>query len=540
MLNEEFTPTSMHTYSNFGNVNGIGAVIPAAAPSTPASFYNPSSRGSGDKFNSTLPISLQVVRKTIGFDLVDTFVMPGPTEQLLYVDVVYAGGKINGKPDTPTIIMLKYRGGTNITYQDLINSFNDITTTNNQWYWGVNGNYAVMLQFTGFSTISADSTWRIGQTFNIGGSTPVCDNNITIAQIFDSSEDAYIVRNTSTNVPDNIANGDNITDRAELLKAFEDHLIGYTGAGNFDEQPWTISPHTDILTDGMNREVGETTPYRTLNYQISNVYISAKSKKIAMEITTEMIQDMNRQYAINTVGMSENIMINEISQSINRDILSHLFALGWNNHYNVYVGSHNEFTLNGSLIPKYTTDTTQSFVNKDGVNLEMPVPAFRKFGDAENMATLQKRIYDKILVASSVIQQRGQRGPATFAVVNTLTASIFANAAHYIIAKADNNIVQGKSLYPVGELYGGISLYVDPNMKYNDNRILVGRKGGPEEQGMKLGLYIMAEIISTVAEGTMSPKLACLSRYALVPAGFHPETQYFTFYMNGVSELAVG
>jgi hypothetical protein len=36
------------------------------------------------------------------------------------------------------------------------------------------------------------------------------------------------------------------------------------------------------------------------------------------------------------------------------------------------------------------------------------------------MATLQKRIYDKILVASSVIQQRGQRGPATFAVVNIL------------------------------------------------------------------------------------------------------------------------
>jgi hypothetical protein len=41
--------------------------------------------------------------------------------------------------------------------------------------------------------------------------------------------------------------------------------------------------------------------------------------------------------------------------------------------------------------------------------------------------------------------------------------------------------------------------------------------------------YLMAESVQTIAEGTMAPKVAVKSRFALVEAGFHPETQYITF-----------
>ena len=288
-LNESFTPASMHMFSTINNVNGMGAVIPAAAPSTYATFFDPLSQGSGDKFPSMLPLALQVVKKTIGFDLVDTIVMPGPSIQLAFLDTVYTGGKIAGCPERPLGILLSYRGGDMITRQNLLDSLANITLPTNYLYWGVNGNYAVQMQFMGFSSITAQSAWRIGQMFNIGGTTPVIDNNITLAQIFDGSEDAYIVRNTVGNVPDAITNGDNITVRAELIRAFEDHIIGYTAAGDFDEQPWTVLPHTDILTNGMNREVGETTPYRTLGFRPHNVYLAAKTRQAAIELTTEMI-----------------------------------------------------------------------------------------------------------------------------------------------------------------------------------------------------------------------------------------------------------
>jgi hypothetical protein len=41
--------------------------------------------------------------------------------------------------------------------------------------------------------------------------------------------------------------------------------------------------------------------------------------------------------------------------------------------------------------------------------------------------------------------------------------------------------------------------------------------------------YLMAESVQTIAEGTMAPKIAVKSRFALVEAGFHPETQYVAF-----------
>jgi hypothetical protein len=45
--------------------------------------------------------------------------------------------------------------------------------------------------------------------------------------------------------------------------------------------------------------------------------------------------------------------------------------------------------------------------------------------------------------------------------------------------------------------------------------------------------YLMAESIQTIAEGTMAPKIAVKSRYALVEAGFHPQTQYCTIWVDG-------
>jgi hypothetical protein len=40
--------------------------------------------------------------------------------------------------------------------------------------------------------------------------------------------------------------------------------------------------------------------------------------------------------------------------------------------------------------------------------------------------------------------------------------------------------------------------------------------------------YLMAESVETIAEGTMAPKIAVKSRFALVEAGFHPQTMYYT------------
>jgi hypothetical protein len=138
----------------------------------------------------------------------------------------------------------------------------------------------------------------------------------------------------------------------------------------------------------------------------------------------------------------------------------------------------------------------------------------------------------KILAGGNIIAQRGRRGPANFIVTNIQLATALQDTAQFSFAPINNTINQNNgSLYPVGTI-AGMTVYVDPNMTYDDTRILIGRKGGDEEPGLKFMPYLMAESIQTIAEGTMSPKIAVKTRYALVEAGQWPQTQYYTMYLH--------
>jgi hypothetical protein len=146
--------------------------------------------------------------------------------------------------------------------------------------------------------------------------------------------------------------------------------------------------------------------------------------------------------------------------------------------------------------------------------------------------TVQRRILSKVLAAGNVIAQRGRRGPANFVVTNLQLATAIQDNAQFTAAPLTNAINQNNgSLYPVGTV-AGMTVYVDPNMRFDDTRILIGRKGADEEPGLKFMPYMMAESIQTIAEGTMSPKIAVKSRYALVEAGQLPQTQYYTLFVN--------
>ena len=134
----------------------------------------------------------------------------------------------------------------------------------------------------------------------------------------------------------------------------------------------------------------------------------------------------------------------------------------------------------------------------------------------------------KVLAASNLIATRGRRGPATFAVTSGEIATALQDVAGFVPYPLSNTINQaGGSLYPIGAL-AGVTIYVDPNMAWTDYRVAVGRKGDGNSPGLVFMPYLMAESVETIAEGTMAPKIAVKSRFALVDAGFHPETMYYT------------
>lgn len=533
-------------YQTLGGTPGMGGVATGNTLGTGASGFYTGTTGSGDKFPSLLPLAIQVAAKTIGFEIVNVIPMSGPAGVLTYLDYVYAGGKTDSsvKPEVITI-NAGLTGNPDAAYV--------VGTT----YWGLSdtgdgtnldAGYAVKLTYVGKSRITGYPIFRVIATYTTTGTTDgiTADDTVTIADVFGTT-DAVITTNNA-GVPSLATNLQGAcTGNAELVNALENHIHGFSGAGPTDADAWS----GDLVTgtkeyEPMSRGTGESTYYRVMGLKAYTKFVEATTYQVAASITTEQIQDLNRQYGIDVVAMVENALVNEISQSINKHILSRAFALGWSNNYEFYqvMGETLNFRLDStsdltSGLPQYLLkDGTFSAATGTG---SIPMNGFDLAGAAttlfENLSTVQRRVVSKILAAGNIIASRGRRGPANFVVTNAQVATALADVAQFTFAPMANTINQNNgSLYPIGTL-AGMTVYVDPNMEWTDTRVLVGRKGTDEEPGLKFMPYLMAEPIQTISEGTMSPKIAVKSRYALVEAGQLPQTMYYTFlvYLGGKS-----
>jgi hypothetical protein len=519
---------SAGAYNSLGVVNGMGSVQPPVFPQTTQAssvgglspnqgFYSSTWQGSGDKFPSLLPLAIQVAAKTIGFDIVPVIPMSGPSGVLSYLDYVYAGGKLNPNANqvgttapealavAPT--MIKVPAGASAGF--------DVSTSVNVYLTSATSAGAyITANFVGYSRIDGYPIFKI--------------NGITAGE----TVAAVVAAGTKIGSSIDGAQYGLATGVAQLVKALEDHIQGFSGAGFYDNEAYQ-GPYVDGTKsyNPMLRSVAESTYYNSMGLTTFTKFVEADTFQVAASVTTEQIQDLNKQFGIDVISMIENALVNEVSQAINKHILSRAFQLGWSNNYNFNQIEGQNLNLN-LILGGATATNALNYLGKEDTTLTMSVPAGPSNGGYENLSTLQRRLFSRILAAANVVANRGRRGPANFIVTNANLASAMQDISQFTFAPFSNTLTQNNgTLYPVGSL-AGMTVYVDQNMRFSDTRILVGRKGGDDEPGLKFMPYMMAESIQTISEGTMSPKIAVKSRYALVEAGFHPETLYFTFYVQ--------
>jgi hypothetical protein len=524
---------SAGAYQSLNVVNGMGTVTPPTFPgatqagslgglSPNQGFYSQSWQGSGDKFPSLLPLAIQVAAKTVGFDIVPVIPMSGPSGVLSYLDYVYAGGKISPNnvgttaPDALAVAPAMIK----VQITSYAAGYPAAFVVGSTPYFITNASSASAYLTTKFVGLSRIDGYPI---FEITGVTA------------GESVASVIVSGTNTKVGTSI-NGSEVgttTASASLVKALEDHIQGFSGAGFYDNDAWQ-GPFVDGTKtyNPMLRSVGEENYYNLMGLSTFTKFVEADTFQVAASVTTEQIQDLNKQFGIDVISMIENALVNEVSQAINKHILARAFALGWSNNNEFFQTEGQNLNLNLVIGGTAGSYTIPSYVGKDDTAINMAGTAGPAGTNYENLSTLQRRLFSRILAAANVVANRGRRGPANFIVTNANLASSMQDISQFTFAPFSNTLTQNNgTLYPVGSL-AGMTVYVDQNMKYNDTRILVGRKGGDDEPGLKFMPYMMAESIQTISEGTMSPKIAVKSRYALVEAGFHPETMYFCFNVN--------
>jgi len=271
----------------------------------------------------------------------------------------------------------------------------------------------------------------------------------------------------------------------ELVAALEDHIPAFSGA--------------DANGKPLTRAEGERTADKVMGLSLFSKSVAAETFQVAAAVTREQVQDL-KQFGVDAVAQVEAVLTNELTQSINNHILTKMRAIAEDG------------------ITKVILDYTQ------GGNT---------YGD------VNRRILTHVLAAANLIANRGRRGAGNFAVVDAKVASALQGVAGFVPNPMANTFNQvAGAIYPVGSV-AGINVYTDPNLAFEgdingEHEILVGRKGDGNGAGLVFMPYLMAESVQAIAEGTMAPKVAVKSRYALVEAGFHPGTQYQKFNVKGL------
>lgn len=502
------------------NVGGMGDMFfPGANPNN---GYD-GQRGSGDNPFSLLPLAVQVAAQTIALDLVPVVPMQGPLGILQYMDYVYEGGKTNinprfqgtwpeGNESTTAPLMVKLTLAEGDTDSDKDIDFDDKISHSANFkdmqklfqpnaVFPIDENYE--LTFVALGRIDGRPIFQVkekmrtnNQLWNGGEGA-----SQTLAEaLMMGSEPIFTLEDGSESKSYYVVDIDTV-------KALEDFIPGFTGAGFKNGKPMSAQSY--------DRATGESTPSNMMSLNVFTEKVEAKTIQVKGAITREQIQDL-KAYGIDALAQVEAELVNELTQHINRELLNNIFELGWKNHEEAL--AFEGINLN-----------TFFFVDPTETQPEGYETVFVA-GGAETLGTIQRRLYSKILAASTLIAQRGRRGAGTFAVCAAGIAAAIQDCAGFTAYPLSNTINQtAGSLYPIGAI-SGVSIYVDPNMPYTDGHIVVGRKGKDNEPGIVFMPYLMADKLSYPAEGMEgAPVTSLKSRYAIVRAGHHPQLYYYAF-----------
>lgn len=342
--------------------------------------------------------------------------------------------------------------------------------------------------FAGTSDIAAGSpATNAGYTF-IGSSRI---DGYSIFKVGENLVEANVSADLAAATGETEANLD-----VQLVKGLEDHIKGFSAADE-DGNPFS-------------REAGESTPDKIMGLSLFSKSVAAETFQVAAAVTREQVQDL-KQFGVDAVAQVESVLTNELTQSINQHIL-------------------------GAIRTQGISNVTKAFGSATAFDITLA--AASSLAGGETVASEHRKILTQVLAAANLIANRGRRGAGNFAVVGPQVATVLQSISGFVANPMNNTFTQSAgAIYPLGSV-AGINVYTDPTMDWASYQVAVGRKGDGNGPGLVFMPYLMAESVQTIAEGTMAPKVAVKSRFALVEAGFHPETQYVTFNISAGSPAA--
>ena len=537
----EFHSINENAYVNASNVSGMGGVV-SPQPSTFAGQTSPYGnsatnfnygsggiQGSGDVGQNLLPVAMKIAAQTIGLDLVAVKPSPGPKIDLLYVDFRYDDTKTGDADERPQVFklntgvtasalaaamqtgngatILQSSGGLqngsfyySLTSTGTLNLGGTVSTTLN----GTASKQGVV-EFLGFSRIDGFPMFKAYRQANTAHTAVG-----TAGSVFSFDQ----TRNTFTSVASMIGQITGVAGvtlnsgfaSIELISALEDHIPGFSAN-------WTQAGSGFNGNYPMDRDADDNSYAGVIGPKISSKSVAVGTIEVSSALRRTEIEDIKANTGMDIVQKMESILVNELSQTISKQIVAKIFELG---------------DLNRTTAPLYSGAAAFTGVSSPTIfDLDTSYVTAGGGIGGETTHAVQRKLITKIAHASNYIATEGRVGPAQYLITNGGLAAALSDVSGYTLNPTRSKMNASGQLYPVGSI-GDISIYVDPYMRYNDNRIVLGRKNNPDQPGIIFVPYLMAQSISVISEATFAPRMLLRSRYAVTEVGFYPQKQFMT------------
>jgi len=261
-------------------------------------------------------------------------------------------------------------------------------------------------------------------------------------------------------------------------------FFGENGVSKFGGKNWkTIGDGADT-SSAENWAVGQTMP--EAGFEILKATVTAKTRKLGVQITRETEEDMKAMQGINAQNEVSDIIGYEIAQEIDRQLL-------------------------GEIV--------QSAVRIGNTMMWNPAAA-----DGLNQTDRINSLYTTVLTKSNQIATQSRRGSANWAVCSPGAAALLESHIYNPLGMAGGlgnanafgkSIDQGVGVVEIGALRNGtIKLYRDTLA--GGDYILLGFKGNNiYDAGIIYLPYIPLELMHAVDPFTMNPVTAARTRYGV-------------------------
>ena len=534
----EFHSINENAYVNASNVAGMGNVL-AAQPGNFSGQTNGLAAGaltgSGDVGQNLLPVAMKIAAQTIGLDLVAVKPTPGPKIDLLYIDFQYDDTRLGASDERPQIFKLNLATAKLAEVSAAIRvelakspAVSEITgginggrlfatiATSSTAEFKVSGTFSRteivankenIVEFLGFSRIDGFPIFRAYRQANTAHTAV---GSATTNWSFDQTRNTFT---PTAAMQSQIALVGNVvaTGTVELVSALEDHIPGFST--NFGGVPTNAASGAYP----MSRQEDDDTYAGVIGPKISSKTIAVGTIEVSSALRRTEIEDIKANTGMDIVQKMESILVNELSQTISKQIVAKIFEMGSLNRTSAPLS-----TVGGGLTI-FDLNTAYASVGSGYVG-------------GETTHAVQRKLITKIAHASNFIATEGRVGPAQYLITNGGLAAALQDIAGYTINPVKSKLNGQGQLYPVGSI-GDIAIYVDPYMKYNDNRIVLGRKNNPDQPGIIFVPYLMAQSISVISEATFAPRMLLRSRYAVAEVGWFPQKQFMTIQVTDVNQL---